>query len=219
MLNWQIIIQHFIEGAGNPQRIARVGRIQERGKEAPLEEASNYLSHLRPNSIRPLMDVSGEINHSKARRVLYDTICELGKNSVEIIAPFINDSRWYLVRNAIYIFHHSVNVAIYAIALRQRIGLSRKLLAHLGMAAMLHDIGKTKIPPEVLKPRIPNNSGNKDKAQAVHGTCPPRSQGEAFSLSPQGRIGHRFVPDWAPGFSLVSSFVAQYFLSSFSLAV
>ena len=104
LANWQtIIIQHFIEGAGEPQRIARIGRILEKGKEAPLEEVSSYLSHLRPNSIRPLMDVLGELSHSKARRVLCDVICELGKNSVEIITPFINDSRWYLVRNVIYI--------------------------------------------------------------------------------------------------------------------
>jgi len=104
LANWQtIIIQHFIEGAGEPQRIARIGRILEKGKEAPLEEVGSYLSHLRPNSIRPLMDVLGELNHSKARRVLCDVICELGKNSVEVITPFINDSRWYLVRNVIYI--------------------------------------------------------------------------------------------------------------------
>jgi HD-GYP domain-containing protein (c-di-GMP phosphodiesterase class II) len=41
-------------------------------------------------------------------------------------------------------------VAIYAIALGQRVGLSKKLLSHLGMAGLLHDIGKTKIPPEIL---------------------------------------------------------------------
>jgi len=104
LTNWQIvIIQHFIEGAGDPQRIARIGRILEKGKEAPLEEVSSYLAHLRPNAIRPLMDVLGDLSHSKARRVLCDVICELGKNSVEIISPFINDSRWYLVRNVIYI--------------------------------------------------------------------------------------------------------------------
>jgi putative nucleotidyltransferase with HDIG domain len=49
-----------------------------------------------------------------------------------------------------YTFNHSVNVAIYALALGQRIGLPKKLLSHLGMAGLLHDIGKTKIPPEVL---------------------------------------------------------------------
>lgn len=49
-----------------------------------------------------------------------------------------------------YTFNHSVNVAIYAIALGQRIGLPKKILSHLGMAGLLHDIGKTKIPPEIL---------------------------------------------------------------------
>jgi len=82
-------------GAGEPERIARIGRILEKGKEAPLEEVSSYLSHLRPTPFSSDV-VLGELNHSKARRVLCDVISELGKNSVEIIAPFINDSRWYL---------------------------------------------------------------------------------------------------------------------------
>ena len=49
-----------------------------------------------------------------------------------------------------YTFNHSVNVAIYAIALGQRIGLPKKTLSHLGMAGLLHDIGKTKVPAEIL---------------------------------------------------------------------
>jgi len=49
-----------------------------------------------------------------------------------------------------YTFNHSVNVAIYAIALGQRIGLPKKILSHLGMAGLLHDLGKTNIPSEVL---------------------------------------------------------------------
>ena len=49
-----------------------------------------------------------------------------------------------------YIFSHSVNVAIYAIAIGQRIGIPPKYLSHLGMAGLFHDIGKVKIPEEVL---------------------------------------------------------------------
>ena len=41
-----------------------------------------------------------------------------------------------------YTFNHSVNVAIYAIAIGQRIGIPKKHLSHLGMAALFHDIGK-----------------------------------------------------------------------------
>jgi putative nucleotidyltransferase with HDIG domain len=49
-----------------------------------------------------------------------------------------------------YTFNHSVNVAIYAIALGQRIGIPKKHLSHLGMAGLFHDMGKTKIPREIL---------------------------------------------------------------------
>ena len=49
-----------------------------------------------------------------------------------------------------YTFNHCVNVAIYAIALGQRIGFPKKHLSHLGMAALFHDIGKTRIPKEIL---------------------------------------------------------------------
>jgi putative nucleotidyltransferase with HDIG domain len=49
-----------------------------------------------------------------------------------------------------YTFNHSVNVAIYAIAIGQRIGIPKKHLSYLGMAALFHDIGKTRIPIDIL---------------------------------------------------------------------
>ncbi len=49
-----------------------------------------------------------------------------------------------------YTFNHSVNVAIYAISLGQRIGLPKNHLSHLGMAGLFHDIGKTQIPLEII---------------------------------------------------------------------
>lgn len=49
-----------------------------------------------------------------------------------------------------YTFNHSVNVAIYAIALGQRIGIPKKDLSHLGLAGLFHDIGKTQIPKEII---------------------------------------------------------------------
>jgi putative nucleotidyltransferase with HDIG domain len=49
-----------------------------------------------------------------------------------------------------YTFNHSVNVAIYAIALGQRIGIPKKELSHLGMTGLFHDMGKTRIPKEIL---------------------------------------------------------------------
>lgn len=47
-------------------------------------------------------------------------------------------------------FTHSVNVCIFAVSLGQRIGLSRLELYELGMAGLLHDLGKVDVPLDVL---------------------------------------------------------------------
>jgi putative nucleotidyltransferase with HDIG domain len=49
-----------------------------------------------------------------------------------------------------YTFNHSVNVAVYSLAIGRRLGFSRKTLAELGITALLHDIGKSQIPVEIV---------------------------------------------------------------------
>ncbi|HEV8598414.1 MAG TPA: HD domain-containing phosphohydrolase [Gemmatimonadales bacterium] len=49
-----------------------------------------------------------------------------------------------------YTFTHSVNVCIFSVALGRKIGLTKLQLYDLGMTALLHDIGKAKIPIEIL---------------------------------------------------------------------
>jgi HD-GYP domain-containing protein (c-di-GMP phosphodiesterase class II) len=49
-----------------------------------------------------------------------------------------------------YTFNHSVNVSIYAMAIGKRLGFSRKTLTELAITALLHDVGKSRIPIEVL---------------------------------------------------------------------
>ncbi|KGX89781.1 HD-GYP domain-containing protein [Pontibacillus marinus] len=49
-----------------------------------------------------------------------------------------------------YIFTHSLNVTIYALALGTELGLPSKKLEELGYGAMLHDVGKVFVPRDVL---------------------------------------------------------------------
>lgn len=49
-----------------------------------------------------------------------------------------------------YTFTHSVNVCIFSVALGKRLGLNKLQLYDLGMAALFHDIGKSRVPQEVL---------------------------------------------------------------------
>lgn len=49
-----------------------------------------------------------------------------------------------------YIFHHSLNVTIYSLAIGVEMKYSDRQLTELGIGAILHDIGKIFIDPEVL---------------------------------------------------------------------
>ena len=49
-----------------------------------------------------------------------------------------------------YTFTHSVNVCIFSVALGKRLRLTKEQLYDLGMAAFLHDVGKSRIPKEVV---------------------------------------------------------------------
>jgi HD-GYP domain-containing protein (c-di-GMP phosphodiesterase class II) len=49
-----------------------------------------------------------------------------------------------------YTFTHSVNVCIFSVALGKRLGLGKVPLYDLGMAALFHDIGKSRVPAEII---------------------------------------------------------------------
>jgi len=49
-----------------------------------------------------------------------------------------------------YTFTHSVNVCIFAVALGKRLGLNKLQLYDLGLAALFHDIGKSRVPQSIL---------------------------------------------------------------------
>ena len=49
-----------------------------------------------------------------------------------------------------YTFTHSVNVCIFSVAIGKRLGLTKLQLYDLGMSALFHDIGKSRVPTEVL---------------------------------------------------------------------
>ncbi|MEK8126817.1 HD-GYP domain-containing protein [Paenibacillus filicis] len=50
-----------------------------------------------------------------------------------------------------YLFQHSLNVCIYSTMLGMADGYSREELTTLGLGALLHDVGKTQIPLELLR--------------------------------------------------------------------
>jgi HD-GYP domain-containing protein (c-di-GMP phosphodiesterase class II) len=50
-----------------------------------------------------------------------------------------------------YTYTHSVNVCIFAVALGRRIGMTKLQLYELGVGALMHDIGKSRVPVDLLQ--------------------------------------------------------------------
>jgi HD-GYP domain-containing protein (c-di-GMP phosphodiesterase class II) len=62
-----------------------------------------------------------------------------------------------------YTYTHSVNVALLAMALGKRIGMSQILLEQLGICGMFHDLGKVEVPKEILLKPDMLNTGEWDE--------------------------------------------------------
>ena len=84
------------------------------------------------------------LNFRKAKRLMQNTVDILMQDESALLGLA------HIKNYDEYTFNHSVNVAIYSIAIGQRIGIPKHRLTHLGLAALFHDIGKAKIPRELL---------------------------------------------------------------------
>jgi putative nucleotidyltransferase with HDIG domain len=114
------------------------------------EDQKQYSKEVYFESISLVKDVVESVKHQKllnvrkAKRLMQNAVNALVQDESTLLG-LANIKNYDEA-----IFNHSVNVSIYAIAIGQRIGIPKKYLSHLGMAALFHDIGKTKIPKEIL---------------------------------------------------------------------
>jgi HD-GYP domain-containing protein (c-di-GMP phosphodiesterase class II) len=85
------------------------------------------------------------------------------------------------------IFTHSVNVCIFSVSIGRRIGLSKLQLYDLGMAALMHDFGKSRVPVEILSSEVPLT----EEQVAVLQTHPWQGVLALFGLRGHGEIPYR----------------------------
>jgi HD-GYP domain-containing protein (c-di-GMP phosphodiesterase class II) len=84
------------------------------------------------------------LNTVKGKRAIQFLIDQLIKNEGNLV------SLTAIKNFDEYTFAHSVNVCILSVALGTRLGLTKKELSELGFAALFHDVGKVKLPIEIL---------------------------------------------------------------------
>ncbi len=86
-----------------------------------------------------------DIDASKTKRVIRSLIDHIAKDEqslLELAAIKSFDD---------YTYAHSTNVCVYALTLGVRLGLDRARLSQLGFSALFHDIGKVKLPTDLIR--------------------------------------------------------------------
>ncbi|MBC7895976.1 MAG: HD domain-containing protein [Cytophagaceae bacterium] len=137
-----------LEGAGvtsfdlGPQQHADDSDFQERAKEAAKRTYAQSVAVTRDviNSVR--MGQAPSIR--KIKRVVQGIVDQILNEETSLLG--LTTIRDYDE----YTFTHSVNVCIFSVALGRRLGLSKLQLYDLGLAALFHDLGKSRVPLSVL---------------------------------------------------------------------
>jgi HD-GYP domain-containing protein (c-di-GMP phosphodiesterase class II) len=84
---------------------------------------------------------------------------ELGKKFRSVVKEILDDIRSHQKVMSVlmdvqstdqYTFQHSLNVTIYTLALAMAQNYSEKQMIEIGLGAILHDVGKLTVPPEIL---------------------------------------------------------------------
>lgn len=140
------------------------------------ENALVELSGIAVNRVRPTLGVQEESEKVLSEALLtYGSGLELLRQTTARIAvgrPVDLESAQYMVEQIAddvardpmqallvstiksydeYTYHHMMNVCLLSVALGYGIGLDRDQVVLMGMGAILHDIGKVKVPREVLQ--------------------------------------------------------------------
>ncbi len=105
---------------------------------------SYFKSILTTREIMESVEFHRSASGKKVKRTVYSLVNTISEdeNSLLGLATIKNYDE--------YTYNHSVNVSILALAMGQRLGLSRLQLGYLGMAGLFHDIGKTDISKEIV---------------------------------------------------------------------
>lgn len=159
----------------------------------PPEERA--ISGYRPNKgVRYINKVTAQDEHRKAlgiyrssRRITKSLLEEVrlgGVINTQQAKETVNDCVQSVLRNPDalmwmskirdqdeYTSEHCLNVCILAIAFGRHLGMQEEELQTLGLCGLLHDVGKMRIPPEVLnKPgKLTDKEFKMIKAHTVHG--------------------------------------------------
>ena len=165
---WQVFVSQLLAGTTrepSPNRLSDLyqkmlqGGVHHITVEPPSEDADDLDDEARAKEVAKQtyersVAVTKEVVSSirmgrsasvkKVKRAVQNIVDQVLSNEVSLVG--LTTIRDYDE----YTFTHSVNVCIFSVAIGKRLGLNRVQLYDLGLAALFHDVGKSRVPIEVL---------------------------------------------------------------------
>lgn len=111
---------------------------------------------LRDEAMQSLKEIfSYDFVHSRDTHESLKIIKHLDNVTEKLVGSLMGDHRTLV--NIVdlksydeYTYHHSLSVAVLSIAVAQSYGMSKSELVRIGKSAMMHDIGKTSVPLDII---------------------------------------------------------------------
>lgn len=92
-----------MDKAGDPRRILELEPLLNQKGAVETDPVFNFWTLLNKNAVASLADLLGRLTQMKMRRVLCEALVYLGKDNIEPLIQRLDDPRWFVVRNIIYI--------------------------------------------------------------------------------------------------------------------
>lgn len=91
------VVKGVLSKAGEPENLSRVAESSEG------EQVRRYFSLVAGNSIRSIVQILADVQDRKQRKIICEVLAETGRDAVEILGELAEDTRWYLVRNIVFV--------------------------------------------------------------------------------------------------------------------
>jgi HEAT repeat protein len=96
-------LQQFMSSVGTRERFEALTTMLNRQKLIDTDLLTRYLELMPVQAVVPMIELLGAINSLQGRRTVCDALAQLARDNAELLAGRLQDDRWYIVRNLIYV--------------------------------------------------------------------------------------------------------------------
>lgn len=97
------LADQVIREIGRPSFLAQAAPTLNAHPEIDPGVLTNFLIQLGSSAAPAICDLLGQVNHVKHRRALCEALATSCRDDVEILIGRLGDSRWYVIRNVVYV--------------------------------------------------------------------------------------------------------------------